>query len=80
MLFVCSIDSHLARLKIARPPSRPCSLTGVTSVWYDWIYEANVAAPVLFVLLTAILLRRLKIAPPLSRPCPLTGVTGVWYD
>ena len=56
MLFVCSVDSHLTRLKIAPPPSRPCPLTGVTGVWYDRIHEGNVAAPMLFVLLTAILL------------------------
>ena len=77
---VFSVDSHLTLLKIAPPPFRLCPLTGVTGVWYDWIYEGNVAAPMLFVLLTAILLRWLKIAPPLSQPCPLTGVTGVWYD
>ena len=76
MLFVCSVDSYLTRLKIAPPPSWSCPLTGV---WYDWIYEGNIAAS-MFVLLTAILLRWLKIAPPLSRLCPVTGVTGVWYD
>ena len=65
---------------VSPSPSRLGPLTGVTGVWYDWIYEGNVAAPMLFVLLTAILLRWLKISPPLSWPCPLTGVTGVWYD
>ena len=46
----------LRRLKIAPPLSRPCPLTGVTGVWYDRIHDCSVAPPMLFLLLTAILL------------------------
>ena len=56
MLFVLLTAILLRRLKIAPPLSRACPLTGITGVWYDQIHDGGVAAPMLFVLLTAILL------------------------
>ena len=78
MLFVLLTAILLRWLKIAPPFSWPCPLTGVTGVWYDRIHNSSVALPMLFVLLTAILLG-LKLLHLLS-VCPLTIVTSAWYN